>query len=402
MEIENRNFKIIEECEDFSLLHSYLIKNFKHSKTLFITSSNLYKKYCNELNDFFTGELNIKLIEMPQCANVEPVFAECIASQIQEDVKLMVVFGEDPLCNLVKMLSTKYSLPFILVPSAINAGGYMHSFVLNFENRKLKYHAVNLPKKCFVNKLVLENTSRKQFANCYADFFSLYACVIEKSFNFGIFNEKTNLQVLYDLEMLLNKFCVIDSTMLKNKEIKLLFFRAYLQSNLLVNQLMNDEHILPVIKMSFWLQLFTKNKFAYGEARILSYLFLNELYLKLFRVKYINENWVFNFEKRLSILNYYKLEIDNLQEFVYSKKECQNIVYRFLTLKDNLLETTLNYHQKMKVVFDNFKQMFFDKAMFIQKNLNSSAIKMSIFLSADGSKNLLTFMRNFGFLDKLI
>jgi hypothetical protein len=388
-------------CDDFTKeLRKILNENYKNNKCLLIVNNSDKQKYDSKIESVKSCDCKFCELILEDFAKNNLIYRKIVDSNILDDVKVIIVFSNGVICDIAKTMATIHNLQLIIIPSTINPCGYL----LNYAN---VYDSTNLTKKIetveptyvIVDNNIITNSSKRAISSCYGEIIGHVLTIFDVIFTQIVYGCRFNVECISQMHKIIIQTAILSNLMLCSKEGIIKLFNAKLNIEMLINKLNLKNNYFSLESVNNLMCAFTKENLSVGEISIINALFLSKIFNKFLSVNVINYKIYPNIELRINKLSKY-FKILNFN-FSLEDKNRQTLVFKYYSIKDFLIKTCNYYSTIINNAFLSFKNLYNDKALFLNNLITKEVLTDSICLSPDfyKGKNILSFLKDFGLLD---
>lgn len=222
---------IIIEKEAILNLKSFLIKNYENKSVAFVTKKSILFKNKQFLQSLKNMPLRIEVYFVEDFAKCDTLNTNLVLKMVQNS-ELVVGFGDDELIDIVKYVSMKLNIKYVLLLNMVNCSNYISKWS-NFvcADGVVEYKECNLPECVYVDLNIVQNTPLRYVANAFA--YVLSTNIIFVKMLYGEYDEN-KIKRLNDILKSINMFTSqnIITSLGKTKLIKLVLELQLELSNL--------------------------------------------------------------------------------------------------------------------------------------------------------------------------
>lgn len=370
-----------------------IVKDVGAIKTAIITTEKTQKH--SFFDQIKKQVFNRSIITVSDAVKNNDYFYELLHSKCAENVSLLVVVGAEPIVDLVKLYSTRQGLPLLVVPTAIGSFGFASNKVVYYQDYFVKYLPCKVPLAVVVDGQLVNSASQQQVACLLGELAAGLSAIMDGVY-FKLTNNSVNLQTLKQLENLVSATAFLPANVLLTSSGKSELVMAVHKKNLLVNSLGSANFSAENVVLA--LSYLTGFRVERGLISMQSALALQALYFGVFKQKNLSYNFLPNLEIRLR-------RVGNLFSFQNNKwvdSANQGVNLRRVQPVWEVYEKLSGRYLKCcQQVNKTFKNLFNDKAVFLQKAVPTTKVLQAVCFAQDlfDGVNLLGAIRNSGFLD---
>lgn len=344
MEIDYR--KIIFKRNVFKDIAEY-VKN--KERVLVVSSCEASKKYLQTLINFFNEKnIDFSVLYLSHNATACEEEIEKVCEKAKRNYSLLLSFGANTVSDIVKLVSLRLSIDYIVVPTTISHFGFFSDSAYKFQSNTFEKFVCPSVSCIFIDEEIIKNSNSNFIFSTFSFILSFTEHIVNLKILEEIYNVSYKEQIDQIQSIIIKTEGLFNWLSLGNKEAVLTLMEYVVELYSIVCKIENV--VNNSVEISLLSRKITSSK-NFGRRC----LFYSEVLLNVYK-KFFSQ-------KNISIIDIPNFK--NLEEFVEKNHFFSKILPKYLNYSEKFLKTELFF--KLRIVKSELFKFCDKKLSFVKK-----------------------------------